>query len=76
MNTKGCIATETIMEALKLICPHPKYLVGTFEYGLSICCMPHFCTASDFFQDWWAEMTHGAKNGGLFSEMMAPSISN
>ena len=32
--------------------------------------------ASDFFQDWWAEVTHGAKNGGLFSEMMGPSISN
>ena len=22
--------------------------------------------ASDFFQDWWAEMTHGAKTGGSF----------
>ena len=32
--------------------------------------------ASDFFQDWWAEVTHGAKNGGPFSEMMGPSISN
>ena len=32
--------------------------------------------ASDFFQDWWAEMTHGAKNGGSFSEMMGPSLSN
>ena len=32
--------------------------------------------ASDFFQDWWAEVTHGAKNGGSFSEMMGPSISN
>ena len=29
------------------------------------------CSASDFFQDWWAEVTHGAKNGGSFSEMMA-----
>ena len=28
------------------------------------------------FQDWWAEATHGAKNGGPFSEMMGPSISN
>ena len=27
--------------------------------------------ASDFFQDWWAKVTHGA-----FSEMMGPSISN
>ena len=26
--------------------------------------------ASDFFQDWWARATHGAKNGGSFSEMM------
>ena len=32
--------------------------------------------ASDFFQDWWAKVTHGAKNGGSFSEMMGPSISN
>ena len=29
-----------------------------------------------FFQDWWAEVNHGAKNGGSFSEMMGPSISN
>ena len=32
--------------------------------------------ASDFVQDWWAEVTHGAKNGASFSEMMDPSISN
>ena len=32
--------------------------------------------ASIFFQDWWAEVTHGEKNGGPFSEMMSPSISN
>ena len=32
--------------------------------------------ASDFFQDWWAEVTHGAKNGGSFSEIMGPGISN
>ena len=32
--------------------------------------------ASDFFQDWWAAVTHGAKNGGSFSGMMGPSISN
>ena len=31
-----------------------------------------FPRASDVFQDWWAEMTHGAKNGGSFSEMMGP----
>ena len=24
----------------------------------------HVSRASDFFQDWWAEVTHGAKNGG------------
>ena len=34
-----------------------------------------YCMASDFFQDWWAEVTHEAKNGS-FSEMMGPSISN
>ena len=32
--------------------------------------------ASDFFQDLWADVTHGAKNGGSFSEIMGPSISN
>ena len=32
--------------------------------------------ASDFFQDWWAEVTHGAKNEESFSEMMGLSISN
>ena len=26
--------------------------------------------------DWWAEVTHGAKHGGSFSEMMGPGISN
>ena len=30
------------------------------------------CRASDFFQDWWAEVNHGAKHGGSFSEMMGP----
>ena len=32
--------------------------------------------ASDFIQNWWAEVTHGAKNGGSFSEMMGQRISN
>ena len=32
--------------------------------------------ALDFFQDWWAKVTHGAKNGGSFFEMLGPSISN
>ena len=32
--------------------------------------------ASDFFQDWWAKVTHEAKNGESFSDMMGPSISN
>ena len=32
--------------------------------------------ASDFFQDLWADVTYGAKNGGSFSEMMGSSISN
>ena len=31
--------------------------------------------ASDFFQDWWAKVTQGEKNGGSFSEMIGPSIS-
>ena len=29
-----------------------------------------------FFQDCRAEVTHGAKNGWYFSEMIGPSISN
>ena len=32
--------------------------------------------ASDIFQDWLAQVTHGAKKGGSFSKMMGPSISN
>ena len=27
-----------------------------------------------FFQVWWAEVAHGAKNDGSFSEMMGHSI--
>ena len=27
-----------------------------------------WCRSSDFFQDWWAEVIHGAKNGGSFSD--------
>ena len=30
--------------------------------------------ASDFFQDWLAEVTHGTKNGLSFSEMMGPLL--
>ena len=37
---------------------------------------PNMHRLSDIFQDWWAEETHGAKNGRSFSEMMGPSISN
>ena len=36
----------------------------------------HWARASDYFQGWWAEVTHKAENGGSFSEMMGPSISN
>ena len=28
-----------------------------------------------FFQDWWAEVTHGAENGGSISKMIGPSPS-
>ena len=31
-------------------------------------------SASDLFQEWWAQVTHGGKNGGSFSEMMGPNI--
>ena len=41
------------------------YLMG--EVVLRIC---KKYRASEFFQDWWAEVTHEAKNGGSFSEMM------
>ena len=34
----------------------------------------NICRASNFFQDWWAEVAHGAKNGGSFSDMMGPSL--
>ena len=38
---------------------------------------PHLMyRASDFFQDCSAEVTHGAKSGESFSEMMGLSISN
>ena len=32
------------------------------------------CRASDFFQDWWAEVTHGTQNAGSFSEIMGPLL--
>ena len=35
-----------------------------------------YIRASDFLQDWWAEVTHEATNGGSFYEMMGPSILN
>ena len=35
-----------------------------------------YVRASDFFQDWKAKVTYGAKNGGPFSEMLVTSISN
>ena len=49
------------------ICPVIRILRVTFhrESGLQI-----------FFQDRWAEVTLGTKNGGSFSEMIGPSISN
>ena len=33
-------------------------------------------SAFDFFHDWWAEVTHGAKNGGSFSENDGPKHYN
>ena len=35
----------------------------------------HAVRASEFFQNWWAEVTHGAKMCVSFSEMMGSSIS-
>ena len=48
----------------------------TFSKQKSISRIRIMCRASDFFQDWWAEVTQGARNGGSFSEMMGQSISN
>ena len=48
---------------------YPKFIVSNQK-------TESISRASDFFQDWWAEMTHGAKNGRSFSEMMGLSISN
>ena len=58
--------------------------MGNSILNLSICISQfgNVCACSvthqgfRFFQDWWAEVTHGAKNDELFSEMMGPSISN
>ena len=30
------------------------------------------CAGLQIFFNWWAEVTHGAKNGGSFSEMIGP----
>ena len=50
------------------------------EASVGVLCMLYMPEAGAglqiFFQDWWAVVTHGAKNGGSFSEMMGPSISN
>ena len=43
------------------------------KYCFNCACAPILkVRASDIFQDWLAEVTHGAKNGGSFSEMMGP----
>ena len=39
-------------------------------------CLPCHQQGFRFFQDWWAEVTHGVRKGGLFSEAMGPNISN
>ena len=48
-------------------------VIGNAMLKLYLVCLDR---ASDFFQDWWAKVTHGAKKCGSFSEMMGPSISN
>ena len=40
--------------------------------GRRACAFNKIRRALDFFQDWWAKVTHGAKNGGSFSEIMGP----
>ena len=46
-----------------------KITTADIFYGSYLRCL----RASDFIQDWWAEVTHGAKNGGSFSEMVGLS---
>ena len=60
-----------------LFWPHTFVNLRLFSPGSfrTIVCLL-MSSASDFFQDWWADVTHGAKYGGSFSEMMGPSISN
>ena len=36
------------------------------HFCLAVFHSDHWFRASNFFQDWWAEVPHGAKNGGPF----------
>ena len=53
-------------------CEWPEFHVNKDMF----CSVLFYIRASDFFQNWWADVTNRAKNGGSFSEMMGPSISN
>ena len=58
-----------------------KYILSIpFSLHTNPCCI-HYRIKSvyvpralDFVQDWWAEVTHGTKNGGSFSEMKGPLL--
>ena len=67
-----CEPCSGSIETLKV----EKYRAGCFDLIVIFFCWSAVFRASDFFQDWGAEVTHGTKNGGSFSEMIGPSISN
>ena len=62
------------VEKCPILHVHPKFDVFTVM-KLRMAKTVFFCVsrASEVFQDF---RTHGAKNGGSFSEMVGPSISN
>ena len=58
---------------LLLLGPNCNFMLATLAFKKR---ENHNFRASDFFQNWWAEVTHGAQNGGSFSVMMSPNMSN
>ena len=88
----GCDTTSKVGTKLSALKPPAAQLLSQYEKSLSSPnqaeiihkaqqsqtqqYIHYYGRASDFFQDSWAKVTHGAKNGGSFSKMMGPSISN
>ena len=69
------LAEIKVKQSLVLIIYAEYFYAKQLSKRITVICK-YLHRASDFFQDWWAEVTHGTKNGGSFSEMMVPSISN